>query len=284
MQTDAQQLDDTGKVVFDDSYDQPDPRAYFNTLHEHDYCIAGEAQSVLSQTLEALRSARNIEHVKVGDLGCSYGINAALMKYDLTLDDLYAHYDTREIADWDRKDVLARDRRYFDEHRVDPNVETIGIDPASNAIRYAVEAGLLQGGITTNLEEEPLTAKDAALLEGTNLVMSTGCIGYASERSIEQILNASGESRPWMAHFVLRMFSYEPVKALLSDRGYVTEKVDATFRQRRFGGPEERANVFDNLDELGIDPAGKESEGWYHAEFFLSRPAEEAQSPITFSV
>lgn len=284
MRTDAeQQLDDTGKVVFDAYYNQPDPRAYFTTIHELDYCIPGEAQPILSDTLKAVRSARNIEQVKVGDLGCSYGVNAALMKCDVGMDDLYDHYDTPEIASWERQEVLERDRRYFNDHVTDVHIETIGIDPADEAVSYGVDAGILQGGITTNLEDRSLTSEDAALLVTTDLVMSTGCIGYATERSMEQILAATADRRPWMAHFVLRMFSYEPFTALLNDHGYVTESLDATFRQRRFGSPEERANVLGNLDELGIDPAGMESEGWYHARFFLSRPVEEAQTPISFS-
>ena len=81
-------FDDTGKVVFDDYYDQPDPRAYFTTLRELDYRIAGEAQPIMQTTLEALRSCRGEDSVKVVDLGASYGINSARLRCDLTIDDL----------------------------------------------------------------------------------------------------------------------------------------------------------------------------------------------------
>jgi hypothetical protein len=40
--------------------------------------------------------------------------------------------------------------------------------------------------------------------------------------------------------------------------------------------------VLDRLEALGIDPEGKESNGLFHAEFFLSRPEEHvAEYPLS---
>lgn len=279
-----QEYDDTGKVVFDDYYNQPDPRAYFTTLRDLDYRIAGEAQPVMRKALEAVRSHRSLDTVKVADLGASYGINAALLKCEIELNDLNYLYSDPAIADISREELLQRDRRFYAEHDCDSSVETVGIDPAGNAIGYGVDVGLLDHGITTNLEEEPLKRDDVAALRGTDLVMSTGCIGYVTETSIEKLLEATAKERPWMAHSVLRMFTFEPYKELLRERGYVTERMEGTLLQRQFANDAERAHVIDNLQEMGLDSEGMESEGWYHANVFLSRPVEDAQAPVTLEV
>jgi hypothetical protein len=31
---------------------------------------------------------------------------------------------------------------------------------------------------------------------------------------------------------------------------------------------------------MGVETTGKEDEGWYHANFYLSRPAAEAKVPV----
>lgn len=277
-----QDVDDTGKFVFDDYYDRSDPIAYYTTLHQVDYCIPGEAQPVFRKTIEAFRDSRHQPCLKLVDIGCSYGVNAALAKCDLTMNDLYEHYRDPNIAGWERDQLLERDTAYYHDHCEDQAINVIGIDPAENAVRYAVEAGTLADCITTNLEDSPTSPSDDELLQDIDLVMSTGAIGYASEKTVRRLLDPDKDNRPWIANFVLRMFPYGRHEELLSERGYVTEKLDQTFVQRRFANDEERANVLGNLDELGIDPAGKESEGWYHAEFFLSRLREEAKTPIAY--
>lgn len=75
-----------------------------------------------------------------------------------------------------------------------------------------------------------------------------------------------------MAHFVLRMFPFEPIQQALSERGYVTARGHGSYRQRRFASDDEREQVLDRLVDMGIDPSGYEADGWYYANFFLSRP------------
>ena len=114
------------------------------------------------------------------------------------------------------------------------------------------------------------------MLDDTDLVISTGCIGYVGEDTLKNLIDVNAPRKPWMVHFVLRMFPFEGIQRVLGPMGYVTEKIrDQTFLQRRFASQDERSHVLQRLDELGIDPTGLESEGWYHAEAFISRPAEE---------
>jgi hypothetical protein len=73
------------KADFNSIYVQPDPRAYFNVLGGLDYVIPHLAQPVFQQLIAALRRKRR-KPLTVLDLGCSYGVNGALMKYGMTLD------------------------------------------------------------------------------------------------------------------------------------------------------------------------------------------------------
>lgn len=271
-------LDETGKIILDDIYDKPDPRAYFSKLRALEYTIPERAKPLFQRVIEAYRSCRDTVPVKAIDLGCSYGVNAALLKCDLSMDDLYRRYAGSQARTFARDELLARDQDYYGAQIGDDHLEIIGIDAAARAVGYACEATLLDQGITANLEEDVLEPRTGSCLADSDLVISTGCIGYVTDRSLDQIHDACAQRRPWMAHFALRMFPYDPFVETLAQRGYVTETLPATFPQRRFASPEEREHVLDRLNEHGVDPHGKEDEGWLHASFFLSRPQADARA------
>lgn len=279
-QTPSEEFDDTGKAIFDDAYNQPDPRMYYEDLGKLGYRIAGEAQPQIARTVSALTEIRDDKQPKVIDIGSSYGINAALLNTDITLDHLTEHYRTNEIKNWSREQILERDIEFFADNADDQCRAIVGMDVSSEALQYAVDARLLDAALAVNLEEDPLAPHEAAILADADLIMSTGAVGYVSEKTFEQVLDACGDSQPWVANSVLRMFPYDGFLELLSERGYVTEKYGSTLIQRGFSSEEEQANVLENLSELGVNPANKEANGHYHAEFFLSRPREEAARTI----
>ncbi|MEJ8572108.1 class I SAM-dependent methyltransferase [Microbaculum marinum] len=272
------EYDETGKIVLDHVYNQPDPIAYFSTLSKLDYSIPGEAAPVFRKVIEAWRGGAETDEVNLLDLGCSYGINAAILKHDLSMGDLYTHYAGAKLAGLSEDDLIEHDRQFYAKHLADPDLAVTGVDIAANAIDYAVQAQMLDDGFTANLETGPLPATASEAVGDANLVISTGCVGYVRQATFEKILEAGGDERPWMAHFVLRMFPYEEFEDLLAGHGYVTETLPATFRQRRFASAEERDHVLSNLSDLGLDAAGKEADGWYHANFHLSRPAEAVEA------
>jgi carnitine O-acetyltransferase len=84
-----------------------------------------------------------------------------------------------------------------------------------------------------------------------------------------------------MAHFVLRMFPFDPVERALAGLGYRTVRVDEVFRQRRFASPQEQALVLDGMSAAGVDPRGLEAEGWLYAQLYLSRPHNDITGPCT---
>jgi hypothetical protein len=50
-----------------------------------------------------------------------------------------------------------------------------------------------------------------------------------------------------------------------------------TFPQREFADVNERDAELARLASLGIDPTGRESEGSYHVDVYVSRPAEQVE-------
>ncbi|SCK26922.1 hypothetical protein H181DRAFT_02062 [Streptomyces sp. WMMB 714] len=272
-------FDATGKVSLDHIYTQPDPRAYFTQLRRLDYRVPQEAKPYFVKLIDEYRQARGVEVPKILDVGCSYGINAALLKYDVTMDAMYARYhDERAGTDGaapaeTTAALLARDRKLARSHLPVRRTRFIGLDTSASALAYALEAGFLDEAVHADLEQEEPTAQQRARFAGTDLVISTGCIGYVTGRTLTRIVRSMGEHRPWMAHFVLRMFPFDPVEKALAQLGYETVRFDEVHRQRRFASEEEQALVLRTMKEAGVDPGGLEEEGWLYAQLHLSRPA-----------
>lgn len=265
------------KASMDHIYDRADPRAYFRELKSVSYTIPGAARPILQQLIALLRrNARDI--VRVLDIGCSYGINAALLKYDLTIEDLYVRWGQMTPALITAEEIIKQDREFFAGLERVEGIEVMGLDVAGNAIAFAEQAGLLDRGLALDLENQSLPEAAVADLAPVDLVTSTGCVGYVTEKSFERLLPALTEGRqPWFANFVLRMFPFDAIEETLGEFGFVTEKLDGqTFIQRAFASDEERERILEQLIERGVDPTGEETEGNLVAEFFLSRPREDA--------
>jgi hypothetical protein len=152
----------------------------------------------------------------------------------------------------------------------------IGLDVSAPAISYATGVGLLEQGIVADLETETLSTEGARILCPADVIMSTGCIGYVTDKTFGKILDAT-ETRPWIISFVLRMFPFDSLAATFAKRGLVTERLaGATFIQRRFRDAEEFESSLATLAALGVDATGLESEGLFHADLILSRPEADA--------
>jgi hypothetical protein len=262
------------KTNFDDIYDQGDPRSYYRSLGAHDYAVPHYGQRVFRRVLDALE----VEQPTVVDVCCSYGVNAALLKHDVELHDLYDHYRSDEVADLSSEELAALDREFFASVRRDLAPEVIGLDAASNAVGYAVDVGLLDDGAVENLEVGSPSPGLAAAVGQADLVTVTGGIGYVTERTFERLLACSApERRPWVAALCLRTVPFEPIAEGLAAQGLVTEQLDGvTFPQRRFTCDDEREYALRELEALGIEADGREADGAFHVNVYLSRPVEDA--------
>lgn len=270
-------FDATGKVSLDHLYVQDDPRAYFGALRELDYCIPQLAKPYFAKLVQDHREARRLgegERPTVLDVGCSYGVNAALLGCDASIDELYERYGDADAAGLTRDALLARDRAFVRSRSPLDAPRFVGLDASAPALAYACEAGLLHDAVHADLEHDDPTAAERAVLGRADLVVSTGCLGYVTERTIRRVAEAATDRLPWMAHFVLRMFPYAPVAESLHELGYETVHVEGMFRQRRFASAEEQALVLASLSSVGLDPDGLESDGWLYAQLHISLPTD----------
>lgn len=280
-ETDFEDINEA-KANLDHIYNQSDPRAYFRELKKLDYAIPEVAKPIFQKLIGALQERRD-NTIQVLDLGCSYGINAALLKHDLSMDELYDHWGQKGFSNATSDAVIARDQRYFAELDGPEDIDVVGFDVAEKATSYGEEVGLLDESFTVNLESEGLSAAAKEELASVDLVTSTGCVGYVTEKSFDRLLPAIGSGQmPWFANFVCRMFPFDAIEECLDGWGYVTEKLEnRTFLQRRFASAHEQEQVIEQLVGQGVDPTGLEGDGDLLAEFYLSRPkADAAAVPI----
>lgn len=269
------------KADFGAIYNAPDPRAYFATLSELEYQIPANARPSLRRMIAHLRESTGRERVTILDVGCSFGINAALLKFDLDLDDLCHRCVRHAAAALDAEALIERNRTYFGAAPHAHGLRMVGLDVADRATDYAVRTGLLDAAVTTNLEQTEPTPTDTLQLRRVDAIISTGCVGYVTERTFERILRTRvGTPPPWIASFVLRMFPYDAIAGTLARHGLRTVKLEGqTFVQRRFEDDEERAGVVHGLRARGMEVDGLEDTGYLHAELFLSCPPNVAMRP-----
>jgi hypothetical protein len=270
------------KVNLDHIYSEKDPREYFKHLGQLDYIIPHLAQPIFEQLIRA-RAQSQSEPVTVLDLGSSYGVNGALMKYSLTYDMLRDRYTLPPLQSLPSEDLLDLDRAFYAAWPRHRHVRVIGLDVSENAITYAQACGTVDRGFAVDLETGDPTPEQADALADVDLIVSTGCVGYVTSKTFEKIAAISRRGRPaWTASFVLRMFPYDNIAASLARQGLETEKFEgATFVQRRFADRAEMEAAVRAVESRGIDTRGHETEGLYHADFYLSRPrAEIERCPI----
>ena len=275
MQNDFASINES-KANFDEIYVQDDPRSYFSVLGSLDYMIPDVAAPIVRQALAAF-IGRHRRRPVVLDVGCSYGINAAVHRFPLTFSALRSRYARHEMMAVSSEKLIELDRSFYAGWPDVGLARFIGLDSAGPAIRYARQVGLLDAGIVANLEREPLSEKDGAVVRRANVILSTGAVGYVSERTYRKVLD-SMDSAPWVISFVLRMFPYDGFAAMFEDYGLVTEPLlTATFAQRRFRDAAECRRSLDVLAERGLDTDGLESEGLFQADLFVSRPKEDVR-------
>ncbi len=258
------------KADFGEIYSQPDPRDYFNTLSSFDYTIPQEGARVFNRLLEVYGPRVDYQPT-ILDVCCSYGIVSTLIKTDLTIEEVGRHYCAAETASLTSEQLRETDSALLEVHARPSSPRVIGLDISPQAVEYAVVIGSLDAGFVENLEEHDPSPELVEALGSVDLITSTGGVGYVTDKTFTRLVRATRPSTH-VAVFCLRTYDYAPIAAALAERGLVTEQATQTFRQRRFVDADEQAWAVSRVRELGFDPEGVESDGYYHANFFLSRP------------
>lgn len=266
------------KANFGHVYVEKDPRQYFNYLGQLDYIIPHLAQPIFEQLIRA-RGQTQSEPVTVLDLGSSYGVNGALMKYALNYEALRHRYTSPALQNLSSEQMLELDRAFYRSWPVNRNVRVIGLDVSENAVRYGQACGTMDMAFCADLEVADMRPEVAAAVSQTDLIVSTGCVGYVGSRTFDRVMALAREGRTaWVASFVLRMFPYEKIAASLARYGLETEKFEgATFVQRRFAHREEMEAAVRAVETCGIDTRNHETDGVYHADLYVSRPRAEIE-------
>jgi SAM-dependent methyltransferase len=264
------------KANFDEIYVKDDPRGYFSVLGALDYMITDVAAPIVRQIIAA-HARRYGRKPRVLDVGSSYGINAAVHRFPVTFATLRRRYARHEMLALDSAEVARLDRNYYAGWPDKGIAHFVGLDASAQAIRYAQDVKLIEDGIVADLEQEPLTRAAAEIVDGVDIVLSTGAVGYVSNKTFRAILDAA--TKPlWIISFVLRMFPYDDFQALFEEHGLVTEHLDsALFTQRRFIDLAEFERCLAQLAARGLDSRGLESRGLLQAGLYVSRPANDVR-------
>ena len=266
------------KANFGEIYGARDPRAYFQVLGGLGYVIPEMASPIFVELAERLIKLKN-QPITILDLGCSYGVLSAVSRQGVTIEQLRNRYSLRSVQSLSSEGLAACDESYFASWPTRADIRFVGLDRSRQAIAYACRVGLLDEGVAVDLETDPLNQRAQSVISKADLIVSTGAVGYISERTFSKVMTVfEGRRPPWIASFVLRMFSYRDIAHVLSQRDLETERFTrSTFVQRRFQNEVEREETLQLLGSKGIDSSSKEAKGFLHADLFVSRPSEDIQ-------
>lgn len=270
------------KANFDNAYTAPTPHLYLESMTRYGYEICDQARPYCAGALELLRETLDEScPIQMLDVGCSYGIGAVVVKYGRSFKEM-----TRFAMDempMSFEDAARAMREWLNGSRNAETIHCIGLDRSKPAIEFAKEAGLLEGGIARNLENPDccLTEDDRRLIRRSNLMISTGAIGYLTETTLNKILpelgrDANGQVGPWSVVTILRMFDVGPIRASFEQHGFRFGQIPGVFLpQRRFADDEERRGVLEMLHQRGLDTRGYEDDGRHYANLYIATPPDQ---------
>jgi hypothetical protein len=275
------EVENDAKACFDDVYAAPTPHDYIAMMAKNGYEIGEQARPYCIAAAELLKEhTEDAWPVQMLDVGCSYGMGSAFVKYGCSFDEMVAFFATRVPRD--RLAACDAMRAWIN---VTPNpydVRCVGLDSSEPAISFAIQAGLLDGGIARDFEDPSTspTAEERSWLRSCNLLMSTGAIGYVTERTMYHVVrNLSkdhpSEFGPLAVLTILRMFDAQPILNQFERRGFRIEKVpDVMLPQRRFTDEQERTSVVSILRQKHFDTRKWEDQGKQFAELFVAARPE----------
>ncbi|RBI70348.1 hypothetical protein DQW77_14120 [Roseovarius sp. TE539] len=268
-------------TIFDDIYNLPDCRDYFRAMYGAGFRTAHHAANAFRGVRDDLARTRDLESLNILDFASGYGIAAALMRHDLTLDDVLERYRDPEFDAATPGEVMARDREWYAAHRrAGNNDRFVGIDIADLALRYGVEAGVFDAAYAENLQAADPGEELRAWLAECDLVVECGSVAHMLPDALDRVLGAAAGRRPWVITAPIRGNDTAAAIKVMHDHGLLVEVLDMPpFRHRRFADAQEQARAIANAQARGHVTDGVESTGYFHAQLYLGRPEDEATAP-----
>jgi len=258
------------KASFASAYTQDTPHDYFLHLGKLDYSICDETRPFCAAAANLVRGWDS--RVRMLDIGCSYGINAAIVKHGILFAELARFFESSVPRESDAAHERVRDALSKNGRSVE--MESVGLDVSAPAVGFARRAGLLDHGIVADLERGPdtLSREDRDWIRGVNLIVATGAIGYVTDRTLSAVLGTMGAqaSNAIVLLTVLRVFDSDPIVQALRQHGLETAAIPRVLLpQRRFHGDGEQNRIVQVLRERGLDPE-PEKAGRHYARILVA--------------
>ncbi|WP_157933070.1 hypothetical protein [Roseovarius salinarum] len=249
-----------------------DMRGYRNQQHAAPMFRAGLAE---------LCRVRGLRRPHIVDFASSYGVVTALMKHRLSLEDLFARYRTKEIADMPTRALIAADSAWLAARR-DPawHAWVTAIEVAPRAAAYGRAAGLFDAAFVENLNLSPPSAALATALSQTDIIVECGSVAQLMPQALDRMLTAAAPRRPWVMASPVRGNETAEAQAVLERHGLLVETAGGPFVHRRCEDNAEAERAAAQARAAGHDTRGLEDEGFLMARLLIARPHDEATGDI----
>lgn len=268
-------------TIYDDIYDLPDCRSYYRAMDHAGFGTAHHAVKAFRPVLAELKRRRGLQSTKIMDFASGYGIAAALMRHDISLDDILLRYRDSWFDDAETDDVIKADKTWLSERvRPDQSDRYGGIDIAGNALKYGEKTGIFDAGFAENLQDDEPSGALNEWLQDCELVVECGSVIHMLPGALEKVLRSTASSEAWICGAPIR--GNDTAEAFDMMRDYGREPVIlpvSPFRHRSFSSEEEQARGIENAQARGHETSGYEDTGFFHAQVFLAQPKSEAMSP-----
>jgi len=270
-------------TIFDDIYNLEECSAYFRAMDHAGFRTAHHAVVEFSKTRDALARMRGLETVNVIDFASGYGIAAALMRHDISLDDVLSRYRDTWYDQASAGDVIATDAKWYGARkRHDMHDSFAGIDIADRALNYGCEVGIFDAGFAEDLQTGAPSEGLQRWLSTCDLIVECGSVAHMLPGALARVLDASAR-RPWVITAPIRGNDTREAIEVMQSRGMVVEVLAAPpFRHRRFADADEQMRAIANARARGHETDGYESTGYFYAQMFLARPEDEATPVATW--
>lgn len=261
------------KKDFTEIYEKKFPTSYLQEMKNLGYRIPDQTKPLYQHLAERMSNyLRRPLHIL--DLGSSYGINSALLNYELIMDELDDFF-----VDNNSLPSIQECQSFFDDlPNKNPKFKFYLVDTSSSALEFAKHAGLCEDSFCINMEEEKIPTNFKQTLNDVDLIISTGCIGYIGFKSFERIFDSidSYERNPLpiFAFTVLRIFPMNKIEKVFKNNNFELVKTKiGPLKQRRFFNGHEKEKSIDLLKNRNIETKDQEDTGYYYADFYVAGPS-----------
>jgi len=263
------------KKDFTDIYTQDSPYEYLKEMDRLEYDISDSTKPLYNSIIEQLEDTLS-RSINVLDLGSSYGINSALMKYNLTMSELNDFFLNKS------KPTKKEIKQFYEKCTSNDKINFYQIDISKEALKFSEEMNLCERGINVDLDSEKLNLPTS--LPKIDIVIATGCIGYIGYKAFLNLLKIiknrqsnSDETEtkytaPIFAFSVLRIFDMDDIKEVFKKYDYSIVKSDIKpIRQRNFSDPKEKTQTISLLHDMEINTKKYEDDGNFYADFYIAK-------------